>query len=166
MRRASVGVVPAWARAKKPRIPSSTDISAEVGPVVEGPVEEFEEDPAEDGDADAVHGLSFEEIEEKNNCRLEAINAMTVEDFNASKDSIVQEVHRMRPRVKPGLIHEGAMFVKTLEGNLLFGKPHHNARQGPAWNYLMDVSEATGVKDKMVYLRNFHEVGAPAYSFE
>ena len=106
MRRASVGVVPAWARAKKSRIPSSTDISAEVGPVKDGPVEGFEEDPAEDGDADAVHGLSFEEIEEKNNCRLEAINAMTVKDLNAFKGSIVQEMDRMRSKVKPGLIHE------------------------------------------------------------
>ena len=121
MRRASVGVVPAWARAKKPRIPSSTDISAEVGPVVEGPVEEFGEGPAEDGDADAIHGLSFKESEEKNNCRLAAIAAMSVEDFNASKDSIVKELEMMRPRVKPSWINESTMFVKTSQGHLLVG---------------------------------------------
>ena len=93
MRRASVGV-PDWAKAKKPRISSSPDGFAEKGPAEEG--------PAEDGRADAVYGPSFEEIIEKNNRRLAAIAAMPVEDFNTSKDSIVQEVDMMRPRVKAG----------------------------------------------------------------
>ena len=157
MRRASVGV-PAWAKAKKPRIPSSPDGSAEEGTV--------EEAPAEDGRADAVYGPSFEEIIEKNNRRLAAIAAMPVEDFNTSKDSIVQEVNMMRPRVKAGWIHESAMLIKTLQGRLLVGKPHSKDKTGAAWKFLVDVSEATDVKDKMVYLGNFQELDAPTYSFE
>ena len=60
------------------------------------------EGSAEDGGADADYVPSSKEIEEKNNRRLAAIAAMPVEDFNASQESIVKEVERMRPRVPAG----------------------------------------------------------------
>ena len=142
----------AWKKAKTIRTPS--------------PNGSGDEGPAENGGADAVYAPSFKESQEKNNCRLAEIAAMSVDDFNASAELIVKEVERMRPRPPPGWIHKGGMFVKTFQGRLVVGKPHSKDKVGAAWKFLLDISQATNVKDKMVYLENFQEVGAPAPSFE
>jgi hypothetical protein len=101
---------------------------------------------------------SFDDIKSENKDRLEAIAALSLRDFNASKMELMAEVRGMRPKPSPGFIHEEALVVYTDKGNLYEGEPQSSKKASFAWTLVVDISKASGTKNLVVYKGNFHEV--------
>jgi hypothetical protein len=101
---------------------------------------------------------SFTEQKSENEARLQAIAALPLGEFNASKMQLVAEVRAMRPKPLSGFIHEEALVVYTAKGNIYVGEPHSLKKNSLAWSVVVDVSKASGTTNLMVYRGDFREV--------
>lgn len=107
--------------------------------------------------------VSFDAATAANNNRLEEIRNMPKKIFESNADALIDEIEKMRPRVRSGWINEQALVVLTKDGKVRKGlrKPG-----GGAWDLVLDVSAAAAVVNTVVFAfgggSDFSEVSVAA----